>query len=208
MHAAVRGLACCLASPVPLSWQRRQGSGRRAPAQPGTCARTKHQEGLWMDWWRFCRSVEASRRSHEGGQQRQTSAVQSDNGRLLRGSGGKTRVCSVLCARALLRLCSRWDPLLPLPQEERSVCTTHTKCMRSLPPALLHWLLQVGGRQTEKTTGVAVGRPTAARGHALQPYAWLLLAVTAFRDGDRRPARERLAGLMHAFPHTRLCTTN
>ena len=88
------------------------------------------------------------------------------------------------------------------------MCTTHNKFMRRLQPALLHGLLQVGGRQTEKTTGVAVGRPTAARGHALQPYAWLLLAVTACRDGDRRQARERLAGLTHAFPPTRLCATH
>ena len=79
--------------------------------------------------------------------------------------------------------------------------------MLSLKPALIRWLLRVGGAQTDKTTGVAVLRLTAASGHYLQPYARLLLAVAALRDGDRSQARELLAGLAQEFPHNRLYAT-
>jgi hypothetical protein len=77
----------------------------------------------------------------------------------------------------------------------------------SLQPALIRWLLRVGGAQTDKTTGVAILRLTAARGHYLQPYARLLLAVAALRDGDRQQARALLAGLAQEFPHNRLYAT-
>ena len=118
----------------------------------------------------------------EGGQQRQTSAVQSDNGRTLWKWGGRC-ACAAYFAPVRLRALGSLCP--PISRGESSLYNTH-QCMRRLPPALLHGLLQVGGRQTEKTTGVAVGRPTAARGHALQPTA---AAVTAFHEGDRRHAR-------------------
>jgi hypothetical protein len=77
----------------------------------------------------------------------------------------------------------------------------------SLQPAMIRWLLRVGGAQTDKTTGVAVLRLTAARGHYLQPYARLLLAVAALRGGDRSQARALLAGLAQEFPHNRLYAT-
>jgi len=79
--------------------------------------------------------------------------------------------------------------------------------MLSLQPVLIRWLLRVSGAQTDKPTGVAILRLTAAGGHYLQPYARLLLAVAALRDGDRSQARELLAGLAQEFPQNRLYAT-
>jgi tetratricopeptide repeat protein len=54
---------------------------------------------------------------------------------------------------------------------------------------------------------VAILRLTAASGHYLQPYARLLLAVAALRDGNRSQARELLAGLVQEFPQNQLYAT-
>ena len=41
---------------------------------------------------------------------------------------------------------------------------------------------------------------TAEKGHYLEPFARLLLAVAALRDKDKNKARELLAGLAREFP--------
>ena len=74
----------------------------------------------------------------------------------------------------------------------------------SLKPAPLRWILRMGGAETDKTTGLAKLRVTAAKGHYLLPYARLLLAVAALRDGDRIGARALLQGLAHEFPQNLL----
>lgn len=74
----------------------------------------------------------------------------------------------------------------------------------SLKPMPVRWVLRLGGAQTDKETGIAKLRITAANGHYLQPFARLLLAVAALRDNDRRQAEELLGGLAAEFPRNKL----
>jgi len=74
----------------------------------------------------------------------------------------------------------------------------------SLKPAPLRFLLRLGGAQIDREEGLRKLRLTAQRGHYLLPFARLLLAVAALRDGDRKHARELLEGLSAEFPHNDL----
>ena len=76
----------------------------------------------------------------------------------------------------------------------------------SLRAAPVRWILQLGGAQTDKDTGLKSLRITAEKGHYLQPYARLLLAIAALRDQDRNSARSLLHGLAQQFPNNRLYT--
>ena len=77
----------------------------------------------------------------------------------------------------------------------------------SLRPAPVRWLLRITGAQTDRTAGLEMLRITAEKGHYLLPYARLLLAVAAARDGDRARARDLLGGLAREFPHNHLYVT-
>jgi len=70
------------------------------------------------------------------------------------------------------------------------------------PPA--RWLLRLGGAQTDKDRGIAKMKLAAEKGHYLQPFARLLLAVQNLRDHNRGRAKELLAGLAHEFPGNQL----
>jgi hypothetical protein len=70
--------------------------------------------------------------------------------------------------------------------------------------APLRWILEMGGAQTDKATGLKNLRITAEQGHYLQPYARLLLAIAALRDQDRFSARLLLQGLAQQFPNNQL----
>lgn len=74
----------------------------------------------------------------------------------------------------------------------------------SLRAAPLRWILQMGGAQTDKNAGLKNLRITAEKGHYLQPYARLLLAIAALRDQDNNGARAILRGLAQQFPNNRL----
>jgi hypothetical protein len=74
----------------------------------------------------------------------------------------------------------------------------------SLKAAPVRWLLRIGGAQIDREEGLRKLRLTAQRGHYLLPFARLLLAVAALRDGDRNHARELLQGLAAEFPHNGL----
>lgn len=74
----------------------------------------------------------------------------------------------------------------------------------SLKAAPIRWLLHVGGAETDRDTGLKNLRITAEKGHYLAPFARLLLAVAALRDGDRRQAQALLSGLAAEFPGNRL----
>ena len=76
----------------------------------------------------------------------------------------------------------------------------------SLKAAPLRWLLRVTGAQTDREAGLNNLRITAQKGHFLQPYARLLLAVAALRDKDRGQARALLEGLAKEFPSNHLYT--
>lgn len=74
----------------------------------------------------------------------------------------------------------------------------------SQKPAPVRWFLRLGGAQIDKQQGLARVRLTAEKGHYLQPFARLLLAVAALRDNDRQRARELLAALAREYPRNRL----
>lgn len=74
----------------------------------------------------------------------------------------------------------------------------------SLKPAPLRWILRIDGAQTDKETGLANLRMTAKKGHYLEPYAELLLAVAALRDKDEQEAKRLLTDLTTRFPSNQL----
>jgi hypothetical protein len=74
----------------------------------------------------------------------------------------------------------------------------------SLKPAPVRWVLKIAGAETDKETGLAKLRLTAEKGHYMQPYARLLLAVAALRDHNQEQARALLEGLAREFPHNHL----
>lgn len=76
--------------------------------------------------------------------------------------------------------------------------------MLSLKPAPLRWLLQLGGAQADRNTGIEKLKLTAEKGRYLLPYARLLLGVAALRDKDKQSAKEILQWLTREFPRNRL----
>jgi hypothetical protein len=74
----------------------------------------------------------------------------------------------------------------------------------SLKPLPVRWVLRLGGGQTDKHTGIKLLRVTAEKGFYLRPYARLLLAVAALRDGDVPTARQNLTSLAAEFPNNQL----
>ena len=74
----------------------------------------------------------------------------------------------------------------------------------SQKPAPVRWLLDLTGSQTDKKEGIKDLRIVAEKGHYLLPYAKLLLAIAALRDGDRAKARELLNWLSKRFPKNTL----
>ncbi len=74
----------------------------------------------------------------------------------------------------------------------------------SLKPAPIRWILHAGGAETDKQIGLEKLRLTASKGHYLLPYARLLLAVAALRDGDKNQARSILTWLSTQYPQNKL----
>lgn len=74
----------------------------------------------------------------------------------------------------------------------------------SLKPAPARWILRITGAQTDRELGLQKLRLTAENGHYLLPYARLLLAVAALRDGNAQQARSILDGLAREFPANHL----
>jgi hypothetical protein len=70
----------------------------------------------------------------------------------------------------------------------------------SLKPAPLRALLWMTGSQVNREKGLQQLRMTAERGHYLEPFAKLLLAVADLRDNNPAGARELLFGLHQRFP--------
>lgn len=76
--------------------------------------------------------------------------------------------------------------------------------MLGIKPAPVRWILSWTGAQTDKEQGIRELKLTAEKGHYLQPFARLLLAVAALRDLDRNKARDLLSGLAREFPNNEL----
>lgn len=70
--------------------------------------------------------------------------------------------------------------------------------------APVRWLLRLGGAQTDRDKGLHDLRIVAEKGHYLQPYAQLMLAIAALRANENQRARELLHGLSQRFPENPL----
>lgn len=70
----------------------------------------------------------------------------------------------------------------------------------SLKPIALRFLLRLTGSQVDREVGLEKLQKTAQQGYYLEPFAKLLLAVAALRDGHSEKAREILAELHQRFP--------
>jgi hypothetical protein len=66
--------------------------------------------------------------------------------------------------------------------------------------APLRIFLRMTGAQTDKEAGLAKLRIVAERGHYLKPYAKILLAIAALRDGNKAEAKSLLSELAAQFP--------
>jgi hypothetical protein len=74
----------------------------------------------------------------------------------------------------------------------------------SQKPAPIRWLLDITGSQTDKDEGIKDLRVVAEKGHYLLPYAKLLLAIAALRDGNKTKAQDLLNWLSARFPKNTL----
>jgi hypothetical protein len=66
--------------------------------------------------------------------------------------------------------------------------------------APLRMVLRWTGAHTDKETGLAKLRIVAAQGHYFKPYAKILLAIAALRDGRKAEAKGLLSELAAQFP--------
>lgn len=78
--------------------------------------------------------------------------------------------------------------------------------MLSLKWAPLRWLLTLTGAGTNREEGIHQLQVTAAQGHYLAPFARMMLAVAAIRDGHSQQARDILTELSKEFPRNSLYT--
>jgi hypothetical protein len=74
----------------------------------------------------------------------------------------------------------------------------------SLKGAPMRALLRITGSQVDREKGLEKLRLTAEHGHYLEPFAKLLLAVAALRDGNRALAKDLFSGLHDRFPNNPL----
>ncbi|HEX9201104.1 MAG TPA: hypothetical protein VF865_16210 [Acidobacteriaceae bacterium] len=78
--------------------------------------------------------------------------------------------------------------------------------MLSLKWAPLRWMLRWTGAGTNREEGLRLLRITASQGHYLAPFARMMLAVAAIRDGHSQQARDTLSSLSREFPRNTLYT--
>lgn len=76
--------------------------------------------------------------------------------------------------------------------------------MLSLKWAPLRWVLSWTGAGTDKAEGLRLLHVTAEKGHYLAPFARMMLAVAAVRDGHPQQARQILTALAQEFPRNSL----
>lgn len=70
----------------------------------------------------------------------------------------------------------------------------------SLKPAPVRLFLRLDGAQTDREMGVEKLRLVAQKGHYLQPYAKVLLAIAALRNNNKPEAKELMTELAAQFP--------
>ena len=74
----------------------------------------------------------------------------------------------------------------------------------SLKSAPVRFLLRLTGSEVDRAKGIQDLQMTSLHGYYFEPFAKLLLAVTALRDNDCERAREILVGLRDRFPENKL----
>jgi len=74
----------------------------------------------------------------------------------------------------------------------------------SIKPAPLRFFLRLGGARTDRETGLAKLRITAEHGRYLAPFARMMLAVAALREGKRDEAAQMLRDLRREYPRNPL----
>jgi tetratricopeptide (TPR) repeat protein len=72
--------------------------------------------------------------------------------------------------------------------------------MLSLKPVAVRWILGITGASTDKEQGIKLLSLTANQGHYLAPFARMMLAVAAIRDGNPQQARSILITLSKQYP--------
>jgi len=78
--------------------------------------------------------------------------------------------------------------------------------MLSLKFAPLRWVLSWTGAGTDRAEGIRLLHVTASQGHYLAPFARMMLAVAAIRDGHKDEARDILTALSQEYPRNSLYT--
>jgi hypothetical protein len=73
--------------------------------------------------------------------------------------------------------------------------------------AAVRLFLRLTGAETDKEEGIAKLRIVAQQGHYLKPYAKVLLAIAALRDGRKAEALGLITELAKQFPHNDLFQT-
>jgi hypothetical protein len=109
---------------------------------------------------------------------------------------GRVKRAGLLAQQLLAADPQRYDAYLALGVENY---------LLSLKPVPVRWVLHFCGVETNKERGIKDLEVTAEKGHYLQPYARMLLAVAALRDHQRDRARALLQGLAQEFPENHLC---
>jgi tetratricopeptide (TPR) repeat protein len=76
--------------------------------------------------------------------------------------------------------------------------------MLSLKPVAVRWILGITGASTDREQGIKLLTLTANQGHYLAPFARMMLAVAAIRDGNPQLARSILTALSRQYPDNSL----
>ena len=71
-------------------------------------------------------------------------------------------------------------------------------------PVPVRWVLKLTGAETDRLAGITALRVVAEKGHYLQAYAKVLLAIAAVRAGDNAQAKSIISELAREFPHNDL----
>ena len=77
--------------------------------------------------------------------------------------------------------------------------------MLSLKPAAVRWILGITGASTDKEQGIKLLTLAANQGHYLAPFARMMLAVAAIRDGNPAAGTFNPHHALKAISRTTLC---
>ena len=76
----------------------------------------------------------------------------------------------------------------------------------SLKLSPLRWVLNLTGTRTDCAEGIRLLQITATQGHYHAPFARIMLAMAAIRDGHPQQARDILSAFSKEFPRNSVYT--